>query len=326
MLALIAVVFSWQQNARQNVLENNRAKAQQALQQQNAQDEALQAYLDQMSSLLLEKKLRESKSDSEVRTLARARTLTVLGTLDPSRKSALLRFLVDAKLVQRVDERTPVIILDDADLGSASLAVPHLIYPLVGPQPGAANLSGASMLHVNLSDADLSDADLSNASLAGASLTNAFLPRANLRGTFLNDADLSNANLSNANLDGANLRDTTLSGVNLSNAYLSNANLLFANLSGADLSDADLSNAWMAGASLTNAVLRGADLSKAGLEPDHLSDADLSNANLRGAYNAVNPNRNVNEELAAQAASLEGATMPDGQKYEDWLNSREEGG
>jgi hypothetical protein len=31
----------------------------------------------------------------------------------------------------------------------------------------------------------------------------------------------------------------------------------------------------------------------------------------------------TNEELEQQAASLEGATVPDGQKYEDWLKDRE---
>jgi hypothetical protein len=70
-LALITVVFSWQQNERQQDLEDQRvkqaqkiesqrAKAERELAEQRAQDEALQAYLSQMSSLLLEKDLRES--------------------------------------------------------------------------------------------------------------------------------------------------------------------------------------------------------------------------------------------------------------------------
>src|SRR3712207_500408 len=158
-----------------------------------------------MSSLLLEKDLRNSEEDSEVRTLARARTLTVLRRLDPNRKSELLRFLAEAKLVQRVDERAPVIILDDADLRSANLAVSRQIFPRVGRQPGSANLSGASMLHANLSEADLSEADLSNATLAGADLSH---------------ANLSEADLSNAWLAGINLSDATLRGADLSNAGL----------------------------------------------------------------------------------------------------------
>ena len=56
-----------------------------------------------MSSLLLEKDLRESEEDSEVRTLARARTLTMmLSRVDPSRKADAMQFLVEAELVQRV--------------------------------------------------------------------------------------------------------------------------------------------------------------------------------------------------------------------------------
>jgi len=30
----------------------------------------------------------------------------------------------------------------------------------------------------------------------------------------------------------------------------------------------------------------------------------------------------TNEEIEQEASSLEGATMPNGQKYEDWLKSR----
>jgi hypothetical protein len=84
----IGLLFEMQQAEREEL----RAKAERELAEQRAQDEALQAYLDQMSSLLLEKDLRTSEEDSEVRTLARARTLTVLGRLDPSRKSAAMQF------------------------------------------------------------------------------------------------------------------------------------------------------------------------------------------------------------------------------------------
>jgi hypothetical protein len=115
-------------------VENQRAEAERELAEQRAQDEALQAYLDQMSGLLLEKDLRTSEEDSEVRTLARARALTVLERLDPSRKTAVVQFLVEAKLVQRVAGTG-----QRADLGQA-----------------------------NLSDADLSWADLREADLDGA--------------------------------------------------------------------------------------------------------------------------------------------------------------
>jgi hypothetical protein len=102
-------------------VENQRAEAERELAEQRAQDEALQAYLDQMSGLLLEKDLRTSEEDSELRTLARARTLTVLERLDPSRKTAVVQFLVEAKLVQRVAGTGPIISLNGDDLSGAYL-------------------------------------------------------------------------------------------------------------------------------------------------------------------------------------------------------------
>src|SRR3712207_2224724 len=129
-------VITWQQGK----IEDQRAEAERELAEQRAQDEALQAYLDQMSSLLLEKDLRASEEENEVRTLARERALTVLGRLDPSRKAAVMQFLVEAELVQRVEGgRGPIISLADADL----------------------------------SEADLSEADLSNADLNAANLNSA---------------------------------------------------------------------------------------------------------------------------------------------------------
>jgi uncharacterized protein YjbI with pentapeptide repeats len=239
-LVVIGLVFTMLQDARQQDLENQRAEqaqkienqraeAERELAVQRAQDEALQAYLDQMSGLLLERNLRASEEDTEVRTLARARTQTALERLDPSRKTALMQFLVEADLLRRVDGRDPIISLRGADLSDAMLF--------------NAELSGA-----NLRFANLSEADLSGASLRGA--------------------DLFLANLRGANLRGANLRGTLLHGANLTKA----------NLQGADLEEA---------------ILRGAYLGSAvGI---------------------------TNEELEQQAKTLKGATMPNGQKYEDWL-------
>jgi uncharacterized protein YjbI with pentapeptide repeats len=62
-----------------------------------------------------------------------------------------------------------------------------------------------------------------------------------------------------------------------------------------------------------DANLEGADLSDA-----ELGDAALSNANLTNAK--------VTYEQLSKCSTLQGATMPNGQKYEDWLKSREEDG
>ncbi len=46
-----------------------------------------------------------------------------------------------------------------------------------------------------------------------------------------------------------------------------------------------------------------------------MRDADLSGANLKNAT--------ITEEQLAVCESLDGATMPNGQKYEEWLKDRE---
>jgi len=87
---------------------------------------------------------------------------------------------------------------------------------------------------------------------------------------------------------------------------LDNADLREANLQGADLRYAGLRRVDMRKADLRGAELHGADL----------SDAKLDKADLSGAK--------VTEEQLSQC-SLEGATMPNGLKYEDWLKDTEEG-
>jgi hypothetical protein len=208
MLVAIGFWFTAQQDARQQEIEKKRAEAEQELADQRAQDEALQAYLSQMSSLLLDKGLRESEEDSEVRTLARARTLTVLGRLEPSRKTAVMEFLVEASLVTSGISD----ISEKAMSGSIELDEVLKKAPVI-----------------SLSGADLSGADLSNLGGGTCQLL------ANFRGVYyfcggglkggsnLNGADLSTADLSNANLRGAFLRDANLEDTNLIAAGLSGA-------------------------------------------------------------------------------------------------------
>ncbi len=132
-----------------------------------------------MSSLLLERDLRESEEDSEVRTLARARTLTVLGRLDPSGKTALMQFLVEADLVQRVEDgRDPIISLRGADLSEADLF--------------GATLSGADLFGADLSEANLIGAEgITNAELEQqfASLEGATMPNGQKYEDWLKDRE-----------------------------------------------------------------------------------------------------------------------------------------
>ena len=280
-LAAIGLWFSAQQDSHQQKIEEKRAKSDRHIEEQRAQDAALQAYLDQMSQLMLEGDLLDSKQDSEVRTLARARTLTVLTRLDSRRKGSVVQFLHEASLIKK---EGPVVSLSAVRLRGADLSHLDLL---------EANLSGANLNWADLSGVEMSGADLSDAHLNYADLTG---------GADLSGADLSDVHLSDAHLNDADIGDGTI----LFNADLSGADLSGANLTGgAHLNDAILSGADLSGANLSGANLSGADLRETYLVETNLSDTDLSGANLRDA-------RGVTDKQLLQAKTLEGATMPDG--------------
>lgn len=267
MLSLITVAFTWQQNTRQQRIEvkrdqqaqrieSHRAEAEREIQEQRAQQATLQAYLDQMGTLLLDRGLRNASEDSDVRRLARARTLVVLDALGSERQNRVFRFLEETELLQsRPPDQPPIISLKYAYLQKLKLMGKQL----------------------------LKGSDLTQANLSGADLTEAHLQGTDLSGAHLEEADLGGADLSGAKLSGAYLRDADLSG---------------ATLIGSDLSDAQ--GRFESGARMDGTELEGADL----------GGADLTNAE-------------VTEEQLREAQSLDGATMPNGQKYEDWLREEE---
>jgi uncharacterized protein YjbI with pentapeptide repeats len=187
----LAAWFTWQQNQQQNSVEERWAESAQEIEEQRTQDAALQGYLDQMGSLLLHEGLRNSELDSDVRMLARARTLTVLQTLDSDRRGSVMKVLIETNLVEGMDGEAPIVSLAGARLSDMFL-------------PGAP-LSGADLRQANLRRSDLRLTDLSSADLEDAYLTDANLSAADLTGADLTDADLTNADLSEADLRGADL-------------------------------------------------------------------------------------------------------------------------
>ncbi|MUH00623.1 pentapeptide repeat-containing protein, partial [Scytonema sp. UIC 10036] len=217
--------------------EQQRAEERAALEREiaatNLRESALEAYIDRMSELLIDKELKvligkeieESNPEYQKRDAAldivRARTLSVLRRLDRDgeRKGSVVRFLIDAELISKLN--------------------------LSGANLSGANLSGANLIGADLSDADLSSAYLESARLSGAILESAYLI----------DAILGDANLSGANLRLAILSSASLIGADLESAILSGAILIGANLTDADLSSANLSGADLTGANLGEAIL-----------------------------------------------------------------------
>jgi uncharacterized protein YjbI with pentapeptide repeats len=248
-LLVIGFVFTMQQDERQQridqrarqaqKIENQRAAADRELQEQRAQQDTLQAYLDQMGALLLDRDLRTSSENSDVRRLARARTLVVLEALSSGRQSRVLRFLDETELIQaRPPDRPPIISLKYASLRNFRPSGKRL---LRGTDPTQATLSGAELAKTDLEGAVLSGAHLKGVNLSGANLRDA-----KLSGAYLYDTDLRGADLT-----GADLSDTK-------GRFKSGARMRGARLHGADLSGADLTNA-----KITKEQLRQAESQKA---------------------------------------------------------------
>jgi len=224
-------------------LNRQQKKREQEGENQRAQDEALQAYLNQMSQLLIDKErpLHRAVRGDELSTVARAWTLTVLDTLDSSRLKGL----------------------EPLDSGRRKRRVVKFLYEakLICADGAIVRLS-----KVNLNGADLREADLSNANLSAA--------------------DLSGADLSGADLRGADLSEAILNGAVLKGAQLGTARQIVV------LPDGGAEPAEPNPANLRQAVLNHTDLTKA---------------------------TGWTHEQLDRAKSLNGAIMPDGHSWKDWI-------
>jgi uncharacterized protein YjbI with pentapeptide repeats len=334
-LALGGYLFARSENQRLRENADQQRTLDRELADERRQDDILQAYLDEMSRMLTDKErpLHRAELGDYLSTVARARTITTLSRLDAKRKGNLIQFLYEAGLINRGH---PLVSLTDADLRGADLYAATLPY---------ADLSRADLSRANLARADLSRSDLTLAKLRHANLREARLQEARLNAS-LSGANLKRANLRRAYLRSATLHDADLRNANLRNATLRYTNFLRAKLDEASLVGADLSNAKLLGATLCGADLTDALLRKAKLEATHfdrhdilmdeedrdrlaftsaeltrtnLVDADLSGTILTRADLLE---AKINDQQLVSSASLEGAIMPKGQKYQDWRKTK----
>ena len=171
--------------------------------QERARDDALQAYLDYVSKLLIEDmevldgeqfggrsrstehasgQVEMTPTNPQVLPLLKARTLAVLARLNPARKDNVLVFLYEA----------------------------GAIYKYAREEPAALSLSGADLRGIDMSDGDWAGIDLSGADLGTAVLTRVGLRGADLIGADLTGVDLADADLADANLTGATVSEEQL--------------------------------------------------------------------------------------------------------------------
>ncbi len=213
-LLLLFLSYLFQRRERERA--DRQAQVERDIANENLRDEALQAYIDSMSELLLDKNLIRSNHNDPLRNVARTRTLTILRRLhgDGERKATVLLFLHDAELL-KFTEPVPLINLKNADFSKA-------------------NLRGVILDEANLAGANLQGAILEKAYLQKADLRRAKLQEANLQDAILYDAKLQGVYLQGANLQGADLRKAVLW-----KADLMGANLMEADLAGANLMEAE---------------------------------------------------------------------------------------
>lgn len=224
-IPLVLLVLGSTLATTQQAISDHALKQQHDTDMQIAQDQLreneLSSYLTSMTGLLQQPNVRtDTQAGADIRSLARAQTLTILKELpadpqqdpqrrDPARKAQVMGFLHDSGLMTR--DPFPLVNLANADFSYAALYEAHL---------GGADLAGADLSHVDLSGADLSAADLSNTILAGTNLSGAQLVYAPLTGADLSHANLADADLSGADLSGANLSNTTFTHADITGTNL----------------------------------------------------------------------------------------------------------
>jgi uncharacterized protein YjbI with pentapeptide repeats len=231
-----------------------------------------------------------SQSDTHSDAYSQLRTAAASG-----HKRAVLRAKLQTLLLQLDEERKGVLL---SFLHGAKLSRKKEIIPYEHTKEGS---KVKREDHWNYPILRLDDIDFSRTKRT----PDTKLTFDDLRGIILREAKLSKVNLSGANLSGADL----------SNADLSYALLRKANPQDSEMIPGESHNEYYKAvpeADKLPPVLLETDLSGA-----ILSGANLSGANLSGAVGITS------EELEQQAKSLEGATMPDGQKYEDWIKDKE---
>jgi uncharacterized protein YjbI with pentapeptide repeats len=228
MLLLLAQHYTGQQDRRDRGLARQARQQDLRVAADERRQQALQRYLEQMTGLLLDHHLAATKSrDAPARVAAHALTLTVLPQLDGTRKSQVVRFLIEARLI-RSHGRT-----------------------IVGLR--GADLRGVDLRDASLTGLDFAAADLRGARFDGADLEGVDLRRADLRGASMrritaNQTRFSEATAVKASFWGARMGSDVL---------FEGADLTFADFGRADLFGEDFGGATLRGASFDHARLGG---------------------------------------------------------------------
>ena len=190
----IAIVMEYYERKTDREIARTNNKLNQDIAKENHKEKIIQDFFDSITNLIFDRKLLNSMFEDEVRKIAYIKTITTLKRLDPGRKTIIIEFLSDTKLIQQNGKRKPIISLERADLENINLQEADL----QGVDFRRANLKGADLSGANLNKANFEYAFLNHVSFWSSKLQKANFYRAKLISTHFPFADLVGANFSEA--------------------------------------------------------------------------------------------------------------------------------
>jgi Pentapeptide repeats (8 copies) len=194
-LAFVALLFNLSATRTEQNIATHRYEQDQQLAMDKQREDLLQTYLDRMSELLLDKQLRASKPDTEVRNIVRARTITILFQLDARRIGYVFAFLRESGLISNEPNKS-IVSFSQADLRKINFS--------------QADLHGAVFVNANFREANLCGADLREADLREAIFTPDTNNVLDIRKDILRGEPFGDAILDGADLRDADQTDTVI--------------------------------------------------------------------------------------------------------------------
>lgn len=273
-LAVAVFALSHAQATRSDERDATRERGEARSAADHAREETLRNYLEQMTDLVLQHKLRESpppnRRATDVQALARTLTLTALRRLDGERKALVLQFLWEAGLITQSHRWTesrsgdisvrqvqyPRVSLDGSDLRGVTMRERHLAPDDAPTEATLVTDPATGISRQSRTGADLSGADLRKADFRSANLGNAWFENVDLRNADLSEAVLGGTSFASSCLDGSIFRSAKLAADDftprVSFAFVEGRNVDFSDaaLDGADFSQSLLTNVAMDGASI----------------------------------------------------------------------------
>ncbi|CAF0977706.1 unnamed protein product [Didymodactylos carnosus] len=216
MFGVFTIVTTIQQ---QHIARQNREKDRDLAKEQRAEDNkladdvrmnnVLNGYFEEMSDIFTNKNI--SFDNTMTLTMIRAKTVTSLNQLDPTRKSIIIKFLYETKAITKRNTITFSVDLTDAELNNINMS---------SQTKTNANLRYLVFSGVSLVNASFRNRDLAYSNFSFSYLTKANFQHSNLFGVNFHGASLQQASFDNANVSSADFTNTDLSGSNINDTQL----------------------------------------------------------------------------------------------------------